>query len=464
MKTSIFLISLLIIFVGTGCEEKVVHYEGDPRLFNDAFHGHIVGKVLQNHSRARVVVNQEVPIDSTDINPEDGTFRLENLEIGNYDLEIKTENYRTYLRANVMVEGAGTTYIGEIDLSTIPDLVSHHYPEDQAEIVYNNRFARLTISVTFTRPMDRESVEAAFSTKPESEGIFYWGQYTTQPRRTLFAEDMYAYSGYDPGAIITTYSKVSSFTYSMAQKDSYVDTTYHVTLSTAAKDTAGNQLRFPLEYSFSTVQSSSTINGIQTNPYHGDVEVDLINHSGIQLIFPRNMDQSSTEQAITVKPGGDEIFIWPDYNELTIYTGGVFQAETSYEIKVNETAKDLDGNLMQHPFEFSFTTAPVGIRHVYPRNGELFVNLDHPITMYFNTYILKSTVESSFQITPDIPGIFKWGTAHSDNEDKSVITFIPSRDFSINTKYTVTLREGVRDMFGTFMKEPYTFAFITRPE
>jgi hypothetical protein len=464
MKIYIFFSSFILLLVFSGCEEKVVNYEGDPRLYNDAFHGHIVGKVLQNHSQVRVVVNQEVPVDSTNINPEDGTFRIENLEIGNYDLKIKAENYRTYTRANVKVEAAGTTYMGEIDLSTIPDLVSYYYPEDLAEIVYNNRFARLTISVTFTHPMDRESVEAAFSTEPESEGIFFWGQYTTEPRDYYFVEDRNSYAGYDPGAIITTYSKVSSFTYSMAQKDSYVDTTYHVTLSTAAEDTAGNPLRFPLEFSFSTIQSSSTINGIQTDPFHGDVEVELIDHNGIQLIFPRNMDQPSTERAISIKPEGEVIFIWPNYNQLTIYTGGIFQAETTYEIEVDETAKDLDGNLMQHPFSFSFTTAPIGIHSSYPRNGELFVDLDQAISMYFNTYILKSSVESSFQIIPYIPGTFKWGTKSSNNDDKSVITFIPSREFAINTKYTVTLKRGVRDMFGAYINEPYTFAFITRPE
>jgi hypothetical protein len=464
MKTYIFLLSFLIIHFFTGCEEKVIHYEGDPRLYNDAFHGHIVGKVLQHESRARVIINQEVPVDSTDINPEDGTFRIENIEIGNYDLEIKAENYRTYSHANVKVEGAGTTYIGEIDLSTVPDLVSYYYPEDLAEIVYNNRFARLSISVTFTRPMDRESVEAAFSTEPESEGMFFWGQFTTEPRWYYFVEDRNSYAGFDPEATITTYSKISSFTYSMAQKDSYVDTTYHVTLSTAAQDTAGNTLRFPLEFSFSTIQSSSTLNGIQTNPYHGDVDVDLINHNGIQMIFPRNMDQPSTERAISIEPEGEVIFIWPDYNELTIYTGGVFRAETVYEIEVDETAKDLDGNLMQHPFSFSFTTAPVGIRSSYPRNGELFVDLDQAITMYFNTYILKSSVENAFQIIPYIPGTFKWGTRSSNSDDKSVITFIPSREFTINTKYTVILAQGVRDMFGTYMKDPYSFAFITRPE
>jgi hypothetical protein len=253
----------------------------------------------------------------------------------------------------------------------------------------------------------------------------------------------------------------------MAQKDSHVDTTYQVTLSTAAKDTAGNQLRFPLEFSFSTIQSSSTLNGIQTSPYHGDVDVKLINHNGIQLTFPRNMDQSSTEAAISIEPAGDVIFIWPAYNSLTIYTGGIFLAETTYNIVVDETAKDLDGNLMEHPFSFSFTTAPVRVRSTYPRNGQLFVDPDDAITMYFNTYILKSSVESvesAFQITPEIPGTFKWGTRSYNSDDKTAITFIPSTNFKINTKYTVTIGTEAKDMFGSHIKQPYTFAFITRPE
>jgi hypothetical protein len=463
MKIYIFLFSFVIFLIHSGCEEQVI-YKDDPRLYNDAYHGHIVGKVLQMDSQAKVIINQEVPVDSIHISTEDGSFRIENLPIGNYDLVIKADNYRTYKQANVKVEGAGTTYIGEIDLSTIPDLVSYYYPEDLEEIVYNNQFARLCISVTFTRPMDRESVEAAFSTEPASEGIFFWGQYTTEPRWYYFVEDGNGRAGFDPGATITTYSKITSFTYSMAQKDSYVDTTYQVTLSTAAKDTAGNNLRFPLEFSFSTIQSSSTINGIQTSPYHGDVDVGLINHNGIQLTFPRNMDQSSTEDAISIEPRGDVIFIWPAYNSLTIYTGGIFQAETVYQIEVDETARDLDGNLMQHPFSFSFTTAPVGIQSTYPRNGQLFVDPDDAITMYFNTYILKSSVEQAFQITPPIPGTFKWGTVSSNSDDKTVITFIPAVNFHLNTKYTVHIGTEAKDMFGSHIREPYTFAFITRPE
>lgn len=452
--------AFLLVLLTLSCEKTI--FETDPRLLNDAFHGNIVGKVVQRNSGAMVIVNQEVPVDSTAIDPEDGSFRIEDLEIGNYDLTIRAENYRIYTLSNVRVEGGGTTYIGEIDLSTVPDLVASHYPEDQGEIVYNNRFAQLAISVSFTRPMDRESVEAAFSTDPPTEGIFYWGVYTQAPSWVYFADQARFEGGFDPGATITTYSKITSFAYRVAQKDSYTDTTYHVTLSTAAHDTAGNHLRFPLEFSFRTIQSASSINGIQTVPFHGDVDVDLIS-SGIEIIFPRNMNQAATEKAISMTPDQERIFIWPAHNQLTIYTGGPYLADTTYAIQIDSTAEDLDGVPLGKPFAFSFRTAPVSVRSTRPRNAELFVESKPDIIMWFNTYMVKSSVEQAFSITPQVSGSFSWGAGHSIS-DKTAITFRPHSSLAPNTKYTVTIDTRAADLYGSHMPQPYTFAFVTRPE
>lgn len=460
MKYVILIFSLLLF----SCEETIYNtYETDPRFFNDAFHGNIVGKIIQKESAAKIVVSQVRGIDSTEINVQDGSFIIENLEIGNYDLVIKTDDYRTYLRSNIQVEGGGTTYLGQIDLSKIPDLVASHYPGDLDEIVFNNRDSRLSISMTFTRPMDRESVEQAFSTDPPTEGIFYWGTYTEAPS-WIYYEDRYYNGGFDPGATITTYSKITSFSYRVSQKDSYTDTTYNVTLSTAAKDTAGNQLQFPLEFSFSTIQSGSSLNGIQTYPYHGDMYVPLISQDGIQVTFPMNMDPVSTEEAITMTPDLDRIYIWPAKNQLLIYLGGPFMAETDYEININKFAKDLDGVELGEPFSFSFTTTEITVQNTTPRNGELFVDYSgKPITMWFNTYMIKSSVASAFKISPNISGTFNYGTYYSDY-DKTAITFNPNSSFIPNTKYTVTLNKDAVDLFGSGLKEDYSFSFITRPE
>jgi hypothetical protein len=459
MKRCIFPFIFPAVLLLTNCE-KNIYNEVDPRFYNDAMHGSIVGKVLQTSSNALVIASQVKPVDSVFIDPADGSFAIDNLPIGNYDLTIKADNYRIYKNCNVMVEGAGNTYIGEVDLSTIPDLVASHYPEDKDEIAFNNMFARLTISMTFTQPMDRESVEEAFSTDPPTEGVFYWGQYSYAPSWNYFEDSReYATGGFDQSATITTYSKITSFSYRIAQKDCFVDTTYTVILSSSAKDTAGNYLRFPLEFSFSTVQSSSTINGIQTYPYHGDIYVDLISNSGIRITFPRNMDQSSTESAITITPDTDPIFIWPQNNELTIYTGGAFRADATYEITIDSTAMDLDGVNMGDIFSFSFSTTSVGLSYTYPNNGELFVSRSSDIRLTFNTYMVKSSVQSAFSISPGVSGSLDWYY-----DSKTAMIFSYNGLLQANTKYTVTIGTEAEDIFGTHMKEPYIFSFITRPD
>ena len=285
----LLLFGIIVIFFG--CQDKIVeyNYDSDKVFHNDLLHGDLLGRVLQKGSQAMVIVSQLTPIDSIAINPVDGSFAFRDLRAGNYDLTIRTENYRIYERKNVVITGGAVIYLGDIDLSKIPELVSSYYPQDKDEIVYDWRYGRISVSMTFTQPMDRESVEKAFSTSPASEGVFIWGQYSWTPYSTIYLSDAAYGARAEKGATITTYSKVSSFTYLLAKKDCYSDTTYTITLTTDAKDTSGTHLRFPLSFSFRTVQSYTTIYGIQSSPMHGDADVEPLSYSGIRITFPRRM-------------------------------------------------------------------------------------------------------------------------------------------------------------------------------
>ncbi|UCE02491.1 MAG: Ig-like domain-containing protein [Candidatus Latescibacterota bacterium] len=448
------LVSLLLL---VGCNERIVEYREGVNP-NDAFHGDIVGRVAQHNSGAVVRVSQVWPIQSTPINPMDGSFAFRDLRLGNYDLTIEAPDYRIYTRNNVMVHGGGVTSIGEIDLSTVPDLVAEHYPENKGEIVHDWRHGRIAISILFARPMDRVSVEEAFSTEPPSEGIFVWGQYTKAPLRTTFPTD--PEGAFEPGATITTFSKITSMTYSVSKKDSHVDTTYTVTMSTAARDTAGNHLRFPLEFSFRTVQSYVTIYGIQTNPIHGDVDVDPLYTRSIRLTFPRRMDPSSTEAATTVTPPMNVVFLWPEGNVMLIHTGGPLLADELITVGVAGSALDRDGIPMGEDYSFSFRTAPFRVRWTSPSNAQVFVEQSLPITIGFNSYVVLSTMSGAFSITPAIQGTFRHGGRTYDAPEQ--IVFTPSTPYQPNTKYTVTISTAVEDLHGTRMKDPHTFSFVTR--
>jgi hypothetical protein len=457
MKT---LINILVIvgFCLIGCKETIIEQQIPKEFTNDLLHADLVGKVVQKDSKAKIIISQVNPIDSVEISPIDGSFVFQDLRAGNYDVTISAENYRIYYRANVILTGGTITYLGEVNLSTVPDLVDSFYPDNKSEIVYDWRYGRIAVSILFTHPMDRASVEKAFSTNPQAEGIFYWGNYTRSPMDGYFTG---ANEGFDAGATITTYSKVTSVTYSFAQKDSYPDTTYTITLSTEAKDTSGNHLRFPLEFKFSTVQSYSTQNGIQTNPVHGDINVVPLNYNSITVTFPRRMDKVSVESLTQVNPPMSTVFLWPQENLLSIYTGGPFLSDTTIAVTIDKTAKDKDGNELGHTFTFSFHTAALCVDNTYPANGQLFVSLIDPIQINFNNYITLSSGRTAFSITPAASGTFSYG-GYYPYEQINQLKFTPTSELKSNTKYTITISTAVTDMHGKKMKQPYSFSFVTR--
>jgi hypothetical protein len=171
------------------------------------------------------------------------------------------------------------------------------------------------------------------------------------------------------------------------------------------------------------------------------------------------MDHETTENAVSMEPSSDITFIWPEHNRLTIYTGGAFRAETTYQISIDSTAEDLDGIRLGSPFSFSFSTSSVGLNYTSPHSGELFVSKNSDIRLSFNSYMVKSSVQNAISISPEINGSLNWY-----NDSKTTMEFTPYGSLKANTKYTVTIGTGARDIFGSTLKEPYSFSFITRPD
>ncbi len=452
----------ILLLVNQGCKETIVEQQIPKEFTNDLLHADLIGKVTQKNSKAKVIVSQTIPIDSVEINPADGSFTFKDLRAGNYDVTIRADNYRIHYMTNVLLTGGSIKYIGEIKLSTIPDHIDSYYPEDNSEIVYDWRYGRITISLKFSRPMDRESVEKSLSINPKAEGVFYWGNYTQAPVGQMFSDP--SLGGFDRGATITTFSKVSSVTYSFARKDSYSDTTYTVTLGATAKDTTGKYLRFPLRFKFKTVQSYSTQNGIITDPVHGDINISPLNYNykGITVTFPRRMDKSSVELSTVVTPKMNAIFLWPSENQLRIYTGGPFLSDTTIAVIIDKAAKDKDGAAMGQTFSFSFRTASLSVENTSPSNGQLFVHPSEPIVISFNNYVTLSSAKEAITITPSINGAVSYGNYYP-YEQLNQIKFTPSSSLVPNTKYIVTVSPAIKDMYGTNMKSAYSFSFVTRP-
>jgi hypothetical protein len=381
---------------------------------------------------------------------------------------------------------------------TIPS-VYDYYPTDGSERIYlppdqyNEGSDRLYISVSFDRPMDRQSVEDALTIEPPLDGgyfvwfqntktytyvdvqqQYYWDGAYMLADSTMAGSVMYerANDAYVPTAEITTYSIAKSFTFYFPKAGCFTDTTYTITLATTAVDTAGTPLDSALEFSFKTVQSSISYSDIEMIPHDGDDWVSPLAPNGIQFTFPRRMDES-TEEYITVNLEPNPIFLWRDFNKLTIYTGGIFVPDTTYVITIGADAPDLGGEPLGEEKVLTFATEPIRITATDPARGELGVNTDSYITLTFNTHVDRSSIAGRATLSSaagDTVGCTYnngWRCYNTYCTDTTFylhqIRVTPVTRLARNTFYTFALEPGVRDLKGYEMKTGYELEFITMP-
>lgn len=218
-------------------------------------------------------------------------------------------------------------------------------------------------------------------------------------------------------------------------------------------------MRFPLRFSFRTIQTSVSQTTIETQPEDGATGVSLLGFSSVRISFPRRMDRASVESALSMTPPTSPIFLWTSDSHLILYTGGPLRAETTYRVRIADTARDRDGVRLPEPFEFSFTTEAVAVRSTSPSNGQVFVDYSTNLRVYlsFNTYIVRSSYEAAWSIVPAANGYFEW-------EDNTRVYFRPTTPLVPNALYTITFGPALRDLHGTGLPQPFSFAFVTRPQ
>jgi hypothetical protein len=278
--------------------------------------------------------------------------------------------------------------------------------------------------------------------------------------------------GYVPSAEITTYSVAKSFTFYFPKSGCFTDSTYKISISTAAVDTAGTPLDTALEFSFKTVQSAVSYNDIQMVPHDGDDWVALLAINGIKITFPRRMNEASVESNTTVNLAPDAVFLWTDYNHLTIYTGGIFVPETTYVVTIDSAALDLDGAPLGATKVMSFKTEPIRIKSTTPARGALGVDTDIRIVLKFNTYMDRTSFASLTQLVSNdgdtVAGIINNNYVYNYSRRDTTyyldqIVFEPYARLKNNMLYKLLLKAGAKDLAGYPMKSNYELAFITMP-
>ncbi len=243
-------------------------------------------------------------------------------------------------------------------------------------------------------------------------------------------------------------------------------TTYVATITTGAKDLAGNSLVLNHVWSFTTgaavVITPPTV--ILTNPVNNEIGVAL--NQKISATFSRTMDASTiTTATFTLKQGTTSVAGFVSYTGIT----GTFAPSvnllpnTIYTATITTGAKDLSGNYIESNHVWNFTTGaavvitPPTVISTDPVNAAINVALNQKIAATFSKTMDASTITTATytlkQGTTSIPGFVSYSG--------TTATFAPTNNLLPNTTYTATITTGAKDLSGNALANQFVWVFTT---
>ncbi|MGA3288252.1 MAG: Ig-like domain-containing protein [Bacteroidota bacterium] len=244
------------------------------------------------------------------------------------------------------------------------------------------------------------------------------------------------------------------------------NSTYIATISTSAKDLAGNALANDFVWSFTTgaavVITPPAV--ISTDPLNAAIGVPL--NQKVAATFNKTMDPATIHTStFTLKQGITPVSGFVSYSGVTAIfdPASNLAPNTVYTATVTIEAKDLAGNSIASDYVWNFTTGavvvvtPPTVISTDPANTATCVALDKHIAATFSKTMDPTTIQTStfilMQGTTQINGfVFYSGTT---------ATFVPASNLTSNTIYTATMKTSAMDLAGNPMASNYVWSFTT---
>jgi methionine-rich copper-binding protein CopC len=245
-------------------------------------------------------------------------------------------------------------------------------------------------------------------------------------------------------------------TCSHAAKLAY-DTTYTVTVSTAAKDTAGTPLAAPYVFTFATGPAPDTTAPtlVSSNPLNNATGVFL--DAGLTLTFSEPLDTGSF--TLSTSPlfdwGGAS---WDPTGTSVSYPQppSLLTSGTTYTVNLN--ANDLAGNPLAVAsrtiqFQSAADTVKPTVAGTQPLSGQTGVGLTSAVGVTFSEAMQAGTT-SSLTLSPPL------SLTCTLDQTATALTCTHAQ-FAASTTYTATVATTAKDLAGNALASPFTFTFTT---
>lgn len=234
-------------------------------------------------------------------------------------------------------------------------------------------------------------------------------------------------------------------------------TEYDVTVSANALD----ELTEDFSWSFTTAAPSIAnlrLIGLTTNP--GDYYEDVPPDQTFSISFRQPMDQAKTEAAFSLTSSLDEtVPIETEWDEegtkLTITPLEELAFESSYILKLTESAQDAWGGSLQEGLNWHFFTYPYpAISEIYPQDGSAQEYYSGDVSIHFVSPMDIESIKERVVISPQPEGEIEW---YYNQWERSISFY----GLQASTSYSLTIQPGMRDIYGNEITTGQAVRFTT---
>ena len=295
------------------------------------------------------------------------------------------------------------------------------------------------VTFFFDQPMDRASVEAAFSVDPAVDGALTWAGDSA----LTFTPD-------------APYERATEVTFRIGVE---------------AQSTDGVPLAEPFALALQTI---GFLEVTEVLPAPGSEAVDV--DSVITVMFNRPVvplltveEQATLPDPLVLDPPVEGQGEWVNTSIYLFTPDDGLRGGTTYTATVPAGLEDVTGGVLAEDFTWTFTTLPPDVITIIPESGSSGVRLEAPVTVSFTQAMDHDATERAFtlaRISPDdertleiVPGEFRWG------EDSHSFNFHPDEPLALGGTYRATIDASVAlSETGAPLRESATSTFSAVPE
>jgi uncharacterized protein YkwD len=183
----------------------------------------------------------------------------------------------------------------------------------------------------------------------------------------------------------------------------------------------------------------------------------------ILIEFSKQMDRASVEAALSVDPAAETSLLWLDSDQAVLIGPKSHWAPgTFYTLAIDASARDVDGGSMAGTLRTAFSTRPAtGAAIIATEMAGKRVRSETAFVVTFDTDVPVEAAKAAFAIEPAVAGELLADDVGSDAATTRDLTFLPDEPLAPDTRYAVSIRDGLVDAEGAPVAVPRALSVRT---